>query len=76
MRGHNAGSGTKRNRAGPIPRCARWFPADEVQAPEARYLDIILYSREQLLKEYEALPSAEKSGEASSRMKNNGASHG
>jgi hypothetical protein len=34
----------------------RWFPAEAVHVPEARYLDIILYSREQLVKEYEAMP--------------------
>eukprot|EP00850_Spirogloea_muscicola_P009892 SM000056S18010 [mRNA] locus=s56:630241:633283:+ [translate_table: standard] len=27
---------------------ARWFPAQVVEAPEAKFLDIILYSREQL----------------------------
>ena len=35
----------------------RWFSAASVEAPEAKYLDIILYSREQLVKEYEAMPS-------------------
>ena len=34
----------------------RWFPAEAVTAPVAQFLDVILYSREQLLKEYEALP--------------------
>ena len=34
----------------------RWFPADEVTVPEAKFLDVILYSREQLVKEYEAMP--------------------
>lgn len=40
----------------------RWFPADQVTATKAKYLDVILYSREQMIKEYEALPS--KSGSA------------
>jgi hypothetical protein len=36
----------------------RWFPEAAVQpVPEAKYLDLILYSREQLLKEYQAMPS-------------------
>jgi hypothetical protein len=33
----------------------RYFPADKVTAPRAEYLDIILYSREQLVKEHAAL---------------------
>ena len=36
--------------------CGRWFPADKVQTRQAKYLDLILYSREQLVKEYEAMP--------------------
>ena len=35
----------------------RWFPKSQVPAPPAAaFLDIILYSREQMIKEYEALP--------------------
>ena len=30
---------------------------EQVEVPEAKYLDIILYSREQLVKEYAAMPS-------------------
>ena len=40
-------------------KCAalwRWFPADKVQASKAKFLDLILYSREQLVKEHEAMP--------------------
>ena len=37
-------------------RAGRWFPADQVQAPPAAWLDVILYSREQLLAERAALP--------------------
>ena len=33
----------------------RYFPADKVTAPRAEWLDIILYSREQLMKEHAAL---------------------
>lgn len=36
---------------------SRWFPLQDVQPiPEAQYLDCILYSREQLVKEYQAMP--------------------
>ena len=34
----------------------RCFPSDQVQAPQAAWLDIILYSREQLVAERAALP--------------------
>jgi len=33
----------------------RYFPADKVTAPRAAWLDVILYSREQLVKEHAAL---------------------
>lgn len=36
----------------------RWFPADQVAAPQAKFLDIILYSRDQLSNEYDAMPDA------------------
>ena len=36
----------------------RWFPEEKVEIPQAQYLDIILYSREQLTKEYTAMPDA------------------
>lgn len=32
-------------------------------ATEAKWLDVILYSREQLIKEYEAMPSKEGAGQ-------------
>lgn len=38
-------------------RVRRWFPREQVPPPRARYLDLILYSREQLLKEYQDMPS-------------------
>lgn len=33
----------------------RWFPASKVEAPEAKFLDVILYSREQIIKERAAM---------------------
>ena len=36
----------------------RWFPAEQVRVPQAQFLDIILYSREQLAGEYAAMPDA------------------
>lgn len=53
---HLLRSGYLRRRPEELPVLARWFPADKVTAHEAKYLDIILYSREQMIKEYEALP--------------------
>jgi hypothetical protein len=47
-----------------VDTCCRWFCKDGVEVPEARFLDIILYSREQLLKEYAAMPSAKGDGAA------------
>ena len=41
-------------------RACRWFSTADVEVPEASFLDIILYSREQLVKEYAAMP--EKGG--------------
>lgn len=44
--------------------CIRWFRLQDVQpVPQAQFLDCILYSREQLLKEYEAMPQKSKSSE-------------
>jgi hypothetical protein len=34
-----------------LPVLSRWIPADCVEAPVAKYLDLILYSREQIRKE-------------------------
>lgn len=33
----------------------RWFPVGSVEAPLATHLDLILYSREQIIKESEAM---------------------
>ena len=41
-------------------RFCRWIPSTKVEVPEAKMLDIILYSREQILKEKESLPSEDK----------------
>lgn len=53
---HLLRSGYTKRRPEELAVLTRWFPAEEVTAPEAQFLDVILYSREQLLKEYEALP--------------------
>ena len=41
----------------------RWFPAADVTATEAKWLDVILYSREQLAMECAAMPSKQGAGE-------------
>jgi len=57
-------SGYTRRRAEELPVLTRWFPeAAVVPVPEARHLDIILYSREQLVEEYKAMPSKAKGQE-------------
>ena len=38
-----------------LPVLVRWFPQCSVEAPVATYLDLILYSREQIIKETEAM---------------------
>lgn len=43
-------------------RHCRWFPASDVTATEAKFLDVILYSAEQLAKEYLAMPGADREG--------------
>mmetsp|Transcript_14090 Transcript_14090/g.24159 ORF Transcript_14090/g.24159 Transcript_14090/m.24159 type:complete len:206 (+) Transcript_14090:112-729(+) len=48
-------SGYKARRASELAVLVRWFPADKVSAPVAKYLDIILYSREQINKENAAM---------------------
>jgi hypothetical protein len=37
-----------------LPVLQRWFSSSDVEAPQAAMLDVILYSREQLVKEREA----------------------
>lgn len=41
----------------------RWFPKDKVELQTAKFLDLILYSREQLVKEYDAMPDKGSSGD-------------
>mmetsp|Transcript_17365 Transcript_17365/g.36052 ORF Transcript_17365/g.36052 Transcript_17365/m.36052 type:complete len:137 (-) Transcript_17365:229-639(-) len=38
-----------------LPVLIRFFPSSSVEAPEAKYLDLILYSREQMVKEAAAM---------------------
>jgi Protein of unknown function (DUF3228) len=33
----------------------RWVPSEKITVPEAKFLDVILYSREQILKEVAAM---------------------
>ncbi|KAK9904840.1 hypothetical protein WJX75_003595 [Coccomyxa subellipsoidea] len=48
--------GYSRRRPEELPVLTRWFSAADVEVPEAKFLDVILYSREQLVQEYEAMP--------------------
>lgn len=48
-------SGYTRRRPEEFAVLTRWFPASDVEAPRADFLDIILYSREQLVKEHASL---------------------
>ena len=57
-----AAAGYTRRRPEELAVLTRWFPAAAVTASEARYLDVILYSREQLVKEYADMPSKDGSG--------------
>ncbi|KAG2500348.1 hypothetical protein HYH03_001922 [Edaphochlamys debaryana] len=54
---HLLKSGYTKRRPEELAVLTRWFTASEVEVPPARHLDIILYSREQLEKEYSAMPS-------------------
>lgn len=53
-------SGYTRRRPEELAVLTRWFPTSAVTAPRAKYLDIILYSREQLIKEHAALYGKEE----------------
>jgi len=55
-------SGYKKRRPEELAVLSRWFDKDDVagQVPEAKMLDVILYSREQIQKEYEAMPAGDK----------------
>ncbi|KAL6060377.1 DUF3228 domain-containing protein [Balamuthia mandrillaris] len=48
-------------REGELPVLTRWFPHDKVTPPTAAFLDIILYSKEQIDKEDAAMGSNESS---------------
>ncbi|GMH43840.1 hypothetical protein BSKO_11774 [Bryopsis sp. KO-2023] len=57
--------GYSRRRPEELAVLSRSFPKDKVDPPVAAYLDIILYSREQLAKEYSAL---ERSGKTAADL--------
>ena len=52
---HLLETGYTKRRPEELAVLTRWFPAENVTAPVADYLDIILYSREQLIKEHASL---------------------
>jgi len=52
---HLLRSGYAARREEELPVLERWFPKDAIQPPVAAYLDIILYSREQVLQENAAM---------------------
>ncbi len=62
---HFIRSAYQSRRAEELPVLARWFPRELVSkyVTEAKYLDIILYSREQIKKESEDLPTGEAAEE-------------
>eukprot|EP00286_Rhodomonas_abbreviata_P015844 CAMPEP_0181340414 /NCGR_PEP_ID=MMETSP1101-20121128/29823_1 /TAXON_ID=46948 /ORGANISM="Rhodomonas abbreviata, Strain Caron Lab Isolate" /LENGTH=259 /DNA_ID=CAMNT_0023451541 /DNA_START=253 /DNA_END=1030 /DNA_ORIENTATION=+ len=47
-----------------LPVLVRWFPKEKVKAPLATHLDLILYSREQIIKETQAMGKEVPEGEA------------
>eukprot|EP00803_Ostreobium_quekettii_P010387 evm.model.scf_1047.3 EVM.evm.TU.scf_1047.3 scf_1047:41050-44207(+) len=51
-------SGYTKRRPEELAVLTRWFPSEAVARPEAAYLDVILYSREQVLKEHSTLEGA------------------
>lgn len=52
---HLLQSGYKARTEKELAVLCRWFPKDKVEIPEATMLDLILYSREQVIKECEAM---------------------
>ncbi|EFJ41394.1 Uncharacterized flagellar associated [Volvox carteri f. nagariensis] len=50
-------SGYTKRRPEELAVLTRWFSSSDVDVPVANFLDIILYSREQLVKEYAAMPT-------------------
>jgi len=58
---HLVRSGYKKRRPEELAVLSRWFDRGDVSPlPTSKMLDIILYSREQIIKEYEAMPAADK----------------
>eukprot|EP00854_Cymbomonas_tetramitiformis_P009573 gene9573-11339_t len=57
---HLLKSGYQSRTPAELPVLTRYFPADKVVAAEAKMLDIILYSREQLLKERAAMEAKQE----------------
>lgn len=60
---HLLRSGYSARSAAELPVLTRWFPAGEVDVPDAEVLDVILYSREQLVKERGAMASKQQRAE-------------
>lgn len=61
---HLLSTGYTRRRPEELAVLTRWFPKEAVPSPpKAAHLDIILYSRDQLKKEYDALPSSDKTAD-------------
>ncbi|EFN59411.1 hypothetical protein CHLNCDRAFT_137929 [Chlorella variabilis] len=60
---HLLQSAYTRRRPDELAVLVRWLPAAAVRATEAAWLDVILYSREQLAKEYEAMPTKQGAGQ-------------
>lgn len=59
---HLLRSGYSKRRPEELAVLTRWFPADKVTVPEAKWLDLILYSREQVLAENTAMPNKSAEG--------------
>lgn len=57
---HLLRSGYSARSAAELPVLTRWFPEDKVEIPEAKFLDVILYSREQLELERSAMASKQE----------------
>jgi hypothetical protein len=57
---HLLRSGYSARSAAELPVLTRWFPEDKVEIPEAAFLDIILYSREQLELERSAMAAKQE----------------
>lgn len=66
---HLLRSGYTRRRPEELPVLTRWFPESEVQpVPAASHLDLILYSRDQLVAEYRAMPTKSAAAEDPERL--------